>query len=101
MATKTNITWERFLASAKEGQKCGWIDGEVVQMPPVDLRHEWILARMFEYLSNYCRSRAGWIWFPSNGALTMKSGNWRLPCAALSIPCFPDFHLELRKLFSI
>ncbi len=83
MATKTTITWEQFLAAAVEGQKCEWVDGEVIQMSPVNIRHEWILAKIFEYLADYCRSHTGWMWFPSNGAFTMKSGNWRLPDASL------------------
>ncbi|MBZ5561744.1 MAG: Uma2 family endonuclease [Acidobacteriia bacterium] len=83
MATKTTITWEQFLASAKEGQKCEWVDGEVIQMSPVSIRHEWILARLFAYLMEYCRSHPEWMWLPSNATYTMKSGNWRLPDASL------------------
>jgi len=83
MGTKTAITWEEFLASAVEGQKCEWIDGEVVQMSPVNLPHEHILARLIEYLVDYCRLHPEWFWFPSNGAFTMASGNWRLPDASL------------------
>lgn len=83
MGTKTDITWEQFLASGKEGQKCEWVDGEVVQMTPVNLRHEAILARLIGYLDAYCTSHPEWIWFPSNGVFTMASGNWRLPDASL------------------
>jgi len=84
MGTKTTITWEEFLASAVEGQKCEWIDGEVVQMSPVSLWHEDVLARLIEYLVEYCRAHLEWKWFPSNGAFTMASGNWRLPDASLA-----------------
>ena len=55
MATRTTITWEQFLASALEGQKCEWVDGEVVQMSPVNLAHERVLALLIEYLVDYCR----------------------------------------------
>lgn len=83
MGTRTAITWEEFLASAVEGQKCEWVDGEVVQMSPVNLPHERVLALLIEYLVDYCRLHPEWIWFPSNGAFTMASGNWRLPDASL------------------
>jgi Uma2 family endonuclease len=83
MGTRTAITWEEFLASAVEGQKCEWIDGEVVQMSPVNLPHERVLALLIEYLVDYCRLHPEWFWFPSNGAFTMASGNWRLPDASL------------------
>ncbi len=83
MGTRTAITWEEFLASAVEGQKCEWVDGEVVQMSPVNLPHERVLALLIEYLVDYCRLHPVWIWFPSNGAFTMASGNWRLPDASL------------------
>jgi Uma2 family endonuclease len=83
MGTRTAITWEEFLASAVEGQKCEWIDGEVVQTSPVSLWHERVLALLIEYLVEYCRSHPAWFWFPSNGAFTMASGNWRLPDASL------------------
>jgi Uma2 family endonuclease len=83
MATRTAITWEEFLASAVEGQKCEWIDGEVVQMSPLNLPHERVLALLIEYLVAYCRLHREWFWFPSNGAFTMTSGNWRLPDASL------------------
>ncbi len=83
MTVRTAITWEEFLASAVEGQKCEWIDGEVVQMSPVNLPHERVLALLIEYLVDYCRSHPDWIWFPSNGVFTMASGNWRLPDASL------------------
>jgi Uma2 family endonuclease len=49
MATRTAITWEEFLASAVEGQKCEWIDGEVVQMSPVNLPHERVIALLIEW----------------------------------------------------
>ncbi len=83
MATKTIITWEQFLAAGIEGQKCEWVDGEVIQMTPVNLRHEGILARLIGYLEDFCRAHPEWLWFPSNGAFTMASGNWRLPDASL------------------
>jgi Uma2 family endonuclease len=83
MATRTAITWEEFLASAVEGQKCEWIDGEVVQMSPVNLPRERVIALLIEYLVDYCRLHREWFWFPSNGAFTMASGNWRLPDASL------------------
>jgi Uma2 family endonuclease len=83
MPIRTAITWEDFLASAVEGQKCEWIDGEVVQMSPVSLWHEDVLARLIEHLVEYCRAHPEWKWFPSNGAFTMASGNWRLPDASL------------------
>ncbi len=83
MGTRTTITWEKFLAASIEGQKCEWVDGEVVQMSPVSLWHEDVLARLIEYLVEYCRAHPEWKWFPSNGAFTMASGNWRLPDASL------------------
>jgi Uma2 family endonuclease len=83
MGTRTAITWEEFLAAAVEGQKCQWIDGEVLQMSPVNLPHERVLALLIEYLVDCCRLHPEWFWFPSNGAFTMASGNWRLPDASL------------------
>jgi Uma2 family endonuclease len=83
MGTRTAITWEEFLASAVEGQKGEWIDGEVVQMSPVNLPHERVLALLIEYLVDYCRLHPEWFRLPSNGAFTMTSGNWRLPDASL------------------
>lgn len=57
MGTRTTITWEKFLAASIEGQKCEWVDGEVVQMSPVSLWHEDVLARLIEYLVvEYCRA---------------------------------------------
>jgi Uma2 family endonuclease len=83
MATKTTITWEQFLAAGVEGQKCEWVDGEIVQMSPVNLRHEAILLRLSAFLDEYCRSHGEWIGFSSNAAFTMASGNWRCPDASL------------------
>jgi len=83
MATKTTITWEQFLAAGVEGQKCEWVDEEIVQMTPVNLRHEAILMRLNASLAEYCRSHAEWIGFSSNAAFTMASGNWRCPDASL------------------
>jgi Uma2 family endonuclease len=83
MATRTTITWEQFLASAKEGQKCEWVDGEVVHMSPVNLRHERIIARLIAYLESYCDAHPEWACFTSNGVFTMASGNWRCPDASL------------------
>jgi len=83
MATKTTITWEQFLAAGVEGKKCEWVDGEIVQMSPVNLRHEAILLRLNAFLDGYCRSHPEWIGFSSNAAFTMASGNWRCPDASL------------------
>jgi hypothetical protein len=83
VGTRTAIIWVEFLAAAVEGQKCEWIDGEVLQMSPVNLPHEQVLALLIEYLVDYCRLHSEWFWFPFNGAFTMASGNWRLPDASL------------------
>jgi len=83
MATKTAITWEQFVAAGVEGQKCEWVDGEVVQMSPVNFRHERILWRLIALLAEYCRVHHDWVGFPSNAAYTMASGNWRCPDASL------------------
>jgi Uma2 family endonuclease len=83
MATKTTITWEQFVAAGVEGQKCEWVDGEIVQMSPVNFRHEAILLRLNACLDEYCRSHPQWIGFSSNAAFTMSSGNWRCPDASL------------------
>jgi Uma2 family endonuclease len=83
MATKTTITWEQFVAAGVEGQKCEWVDGEIVQMSPVNFRHEAILLRLNAYIDGYCRSHPEWIGFSSNAAFTMASGNWRCPDASL------------------
>ncbi len=83
MATKTTITWEQFLAAAKEGQKCEWVDSEVMLMTPVNYRHEMVLARLSGYPQEYCRSHPEWDWVPSNAVFTMTSGNWRCPDASL------------------
>jgi Uma2 family endonuclease len=69
MATRTAITWEEFLASAVEGQKCEWIDGEVVQMSPVNLPHERVIALLIEYLVDYCRLHREWFGSPPTGPL--------------------------------
>jgi Uma2 family endonuclease len=83
MGTRTPITWEEFLAAAVDGQKCERIAGEVLQMPPVNLPHERVLALLVEYLVDYCRLYPKWLWFPSNGAFATAFGNWRLPDASL------------------
>jgi Uma2 family endonuclease len=83
MATKTTITWEQFVAAGVEGHKCEWVDGEIVQMSPVNFRHEAILLRLFAFIEGYCRRHLEWVGFPSNAAYTMTSGNWRCPDASL------------------
>jgi len=83
MATKTTITWEQFVAAGVEGQKCEWVDGEIVQMSPVNFRHESVLWHLIGYLFEYCRTHHEWVGFPSNAAYTMASGNWRCPDASL------------------
>ena len=83
MATKATITWEQFLAGAREGQKCEWVDGEVIQMTPVNLRHEVILARLVAYLATYCDAHPEWLCVLSNAVFTTVSGNWRSPDASL------------------
>jgi len=83
MATKTTITWEQFVAAGIEGQKCEWVDGEIVQMSPVNFRHAAILFRLIAFIDGYCRHHAEWIGFASNCAFTMASGNWRCPDASL------------------
>jgi len=50
MGTRTAITGEEFLAAAGEGHRCEWIDGEAVQMSPVNPGHEPVLALLIEYL---------------------------------------------------
>ncbi len=98
MSTKTSITWEDFLAAGEEWQEWEWVDGEVVYMTPVNLRHEAILARLIAYLVDYCRSHPGWAWFPSNGVFTMASGNWRCPDASLvRLERFPGRALPEQK----
>lgn len=83
MATKTTITWEQFVAAGVEGQKCEWVDGEIVQMSPLSFRHEAILLRLNAFIDGYCRRHRGWVGFSSNAAFTMASGNWRCPDASL------------------
>ncbi|MGA2078916.1 MAG: Uma2 family endonuclease [Terriglobia bacterium] len=83
MATKTTITWDQFVAAGVEGQKCEWVDGEIVQMSPVNFRHEAILFRLIAFIDGYCRRHLEWIGFASNAAYTMASGNWRCPDASL------------------
>ena len=83
MATKTTITWEEFLTAGEEWQRWEWVDGEVVFMSPVNLRHEAILALLVSYLVDYCRTHPEWVSFASNVAFTMASGNWRMPDASL------------------
>jgi Uma2 family endonuclease len=83
MATKTTISWEQFVAAGVEGQKCEWVDGEIVQMSPVNFRHEAILLRLIAFIDGYCRRHPDWIGFSSNAAFTMASGNWRCPDASL------------------
>jgi len=83
MATKTTISWEEFLASGSEGQRWEWVDGEITHMSPVIFRHEMVLARLTEYLADYCRSHRDWLWVPSNAVFTMSSGNWRSPDVSL------------------
>ena len=83
MATKTTITWEEFVAAGVAGQKCEWVDGVIVQMSPVNFRHEGILWRLIAFLAEYCRVHPEWVGFPSNATYTMASGNWRCPDASL------------------
>ena len=83
MATKTTITWEQFLAAGVERRKCEWVDEEIAQMAPANLRHAAILWRLLTFLTEYCRTHAEWLGFPSNAAFTMASGNWRCPDASL------------------
>ncbi len=83
MGTKTTIGWEEFLAAGKEGQRWEWVDGEIVYMTPVSLRHEAILARLIANLVQYCQSQPEWICIASNAVFTMASGNWRLPDASM------------------
>ncbi len=83
MGTKTTISWEEFLAAAKEGQKSELVDGEIIRMTPVHLLHEAILKRLMRYLDRFCDSHPEWDWYPSNATFTMVSGNWRCPDASL------------------
>lgn len=83
MGTKTILSWEEFLAAAKEGHKSEWVDSEVILMTPVGLWHEAILARLVRRLEEYCQSDTEWICFTSNAVFTMASGNWRCPDASL------------------
>ena len=53
MATKTTLNWEEFLAAGKEGHKSECVDGEIIVMSPVNLRHEAILARLIAFLVAY------------------------------------------------
>ena len=83
MATKTIPTWDEFLATAKEGHKSEWVDGEVTLMSPVSLCHEIILARLVTALQLNCQSHSEWVCISSNAIFTMASGNWRCPDASL------------------
>jgi Uma2 family endonuclease len=58
--TKATIIWEEFLAAGVEGQKCEWVDGEIVQMTPVNLRHAAIVSRLIASL------------FPTNSASSQQ-----------------------------
>jgi Uma2 family endonuclease len=83
MATKVQWTWQNFLAEGKEGCKCELVEGEVISMTPVSLRHERLLARLMAYLVKYCETHPDWEWLPSNAVFTMTSENWRCPDASL------------------
>ena len=83
MATKTILSWEEFLAAGKEGHKSEWVDGEVIMMSPVNIRHEIILARLIASLVAFCNAHPDWLCVPSNAVFTMASGNWRCPDASL------------------
>lgn len=99
MGTKTIPTWEEFLATSREGHKSEWVDGEILTMSPVNLYHEMILIRLLTVLVEYCRDHKDWLCFPSNGAFTMASGNWRCPDASFvrrtrfpeTLPTMADF----------
>ncbi len=98
MSTRTSITWEDFLAAGEEWQEWEWVDGEVVYMTPVNIRHEAIVARLVAYLVDYCRSHPGWACLTSNAVFTMASGNWRCPDASLvRLECFPGRTLPEKK----
>jgi Uma2 family endonuclease len=91
MGTKTAIRWDEFLATAKEGYKSEYVDGEVVYMTPVNTQHEQILKRLIRELMVYCDSHPEWDWFPSKTTYTMASGNWRCPDASLlRLDRFPE-----------
>ena len=83
MATETILNWNEFLATAKEGEKCEWVDAEVILMTPVNFRHEIVLTKLAKSLDRYCESHREWMWVPSNAVFTMSSGNWRCPDASL------------------
>jgi Uma2 family endonuclease len=83
MATKTMPSWEEFLASAQEGRKSEWVDGEVLIMSPANLFHEALTVRLVAMLAAFCQSNPDWITFGSNAVFTMASGNWRCPDASL------------------
>jgi Uma2 family endonuclease len=83
MSTKAALSWDEFLATAREGRKSECVDGEVVYMTPVNTQHEQILKRLIRELMAFCDSHPEWDWFPSNTTYTMKSGNWRCPDASL------------------
>lgn len=83
MATKTLLTWEEFLSTAKEGHKSEWVDGEVTIMTPVNFRHELILANLTELLVDFCRAQREWKWIPSNAVFTTHAENWRCPDISL------------------
>jgi len=83
MTTKTTINWDQFVAAGVEGRKTEWVDGEIVQMSPVNFQHEAILMRLIGLIDRYCRRHPEWVGFPSNAAYTMTSGNWRSPDASL------------------
>ncbi|MBZ5545464.1 MAG: Uma2 family endonuclease [Acidobacteriia bacterium] len=83
MATKTIPRWNEFLTAAKEGEKCEWVDAEVVLMTPVNFLHEIVLTNLAKSLGRYCDANPGWVWVLSNAVFTMSSGNWRCPDASL------------------
>jgi len=83
MATKTILSWEDFLAAGKEGHKSEWVDGEVIMMSPVNIRHELVLARLIAALVAFCGAHPEWLCVTSNAVFTMASGNWRCADASL------------------
>ena len=83
MATRTNTTWENFLAAGEEDQRWECVEGEIEFMSPASLRHERFLPLLLAALVKYCQEHTEWTRFSSNVVFTLTSGNWRMPDASL------------------
>ncbi len=84
MATKTELTWEEFLAAGKEGQSWEYVDGEVKFMSPhMGGGHFLAVKAIGRAADRYETEHPEWLSVHTDVAFTMTSGSLRCPDWAL------------------